>query len=423
MSALAVERLRTPVAHRVAAAREAVEAAAAVPVGSLDTDEVSESLASLVALESQVAALKLTVLREADRRDLAEREAATGTDAWAARLTGTTRAVMAGGLWLARLLTERYDATREAFAAGRITEAQVRIIVRAAETLPSEISPAQRTAAETALVDAALAGLAGRRLRTRGRRMLEVIGSDLADAHEAQTLRDEESRAEAETWLTLHDNGNGTWSGRFTVPDLHGQLLATALQRLSAPRRLSRTADGESVVDDTVPGLSFSWSERLGAAFCELVEHLPADRHAPLAATLVVQIDHDRLRDDLAAARLDTGTRISPGEARRLACGAAIIPQVLGGTSQVLDQGRSKRLHTEAQRIALAARHDTCAAQGCERPFAWCEIHHPHAWSAGGSTDLANGVPLCGWHHRRAHDGRYATTYHHDRSVSYRRRR
>ena len=47
--------------------------------------------------------------------------------------------------------------------------------------------------------------------------------------------------------------------------------------------------------------------------------------------TLLVHLDHDRLVDGLASARLDTGTRISVGEARRLACDAGILPAVLGG--------------------------------------------------------------------------------------------
>jgi hypothetical protein len=80
---------------------------------------------------------------------------------------------------------------------------------------------------------------------------------------------------------------------------------------------------------------------------------------------------------------------------------------VLGGASQVLDAGRTMRLHSEKMRQALAIRYDSCAAEGCERPFAWCEIHHPHAWADGGHTSVDNALPLCGHHHRRVHDERY----------------
>ena len=174
---------------------------------------------------------------------------------------------------------------------------------------------------------------------------------------------------------------------------------------------------------------NLSWTERLGHAFTELVEHLPTSSDgitggfARNAVTLLVHLDHQHLLDGLASARLDTGAHVSAGEARRLACSAGIIPVVLGGASQVLDLGRERRLHSAAQRRALSVTHETCAAEGCERPFAWCDIHHPHAWSDGGATDLDNGLPLCGFHHRRAHDNRFDLTTLPSGEVRYRRRR
>ena len=62
--------------------------------------------------------------------------------------------------------------------------------------------------------------------------------------------------------------------------------------------------------------------------------------------------------------------------------------------------------------MALATLHHTCGVAGCQRPFAWCEIHHKVSWLDGGKTDLANALPLCGHHHRRAHDDRYDLRKH-----------
>jgi hypothetical protein len=163
-----------------------------------------------------------------------------------------------------------------------------------------------------------------------------------------------------------------------------------------------------------------NFTERLGVAFLELIEHLPTRGHAANGTTVMVHIDHEHLLDGLGAARLDTGTRISAGQARRLACNAGIVPVVLNGRSEALDVGRSQRLATEPIRRALSVHHDSCAAEGCERPFAWCEIHHPHPWSQGGVTSLANSLPLCGHHHRRAHDARYRVTYLPTGEVRYR---
>jgi predicted restriction endonuclease len=96
---------------------------------------------------------------------------------------------------------------------------------------------------------------------------------------------------------------------------------------------------------------------------------------------------------------------------------------VLGGDSVVLDLGRTQRLHTASQAKALSVHHETCAAEGCQRPFAWCDIHHVHPWSLGGPTDLDNALPLCGWHHRRAHDDAFTMTLLPTGEVRYRRRR
>ena len=409
----------------VEAARRSCEAAARVPVASLDAGALTDAISEAAVLESQASALKLSLLAEADRRRLAQELGATGTDAWAARLTGTTRAVMAGGIWLARLLEERYAATREAFAAGGINEAQAQVIVQAAERLPEGVTTDQRVAAEAGLVARAVHGADPRRLRQAARRMLDVVSRDLADRHEAAQLEREERRAETETWMTLHDNGDGTFAGRFVLPELHGSLLLTYLERLSSPRRLSRNRAGEPVQDETLEdgGSGASWSERLGAAFAEMVEHLSADGFGRAGMGVMVHLDHQHLLDGLASARLDSGVHLSAGEARRLACSAGIIPAVLGGRSAPLDVGVESRLHRVAQRRALSTVHDSCATEGCERPFAWCDIHHPTWWSRGGRTDLDNGLPLCGWHHRRAHDSRFDMTVLLSGEVRFRRRR
>ena len=167
-----------------------------------------------------------------------------------------------------------------------------------------------------------------------------------------------------------------------------------------------------------------NWSERLGMALVELIEHLPTRGFgAGNTAGVLVTLGYDSLVSGIGAAGLDTGTRISARDARRLACNAAIIPAVLGGQSQPLDLGRTRRLHSSAQRKALALTHDSCAIGSCDRPFAWTEIHHLHPWSQGGKTDLAHALPLCGHHHRRAHDTRFDLRRHSHGDWRFHRRR
>lgn len=144
------------------------------------------------------------------------------------------------------------------------------------------------------------------------------------------------------------------------------------------------------------------WQQRRGQAFAELLLHLPTDHlHNKTAATILVTTTLAALRGELSqAGTTDLGENASAGNIRRLACGAGIIPVVLGADSVPLDLGRQTRCFTEHQRAALATHYTECAAHGCDRPFAWSEIHHLQPWSHGGSTNLTNAIPLCATHHR-----------------------
>lgn len=112
----------------------------------------------------------------------------------------------------------------------------------------------------------------------------------------------------------------------------------------------------------------------------------------------------DQLRVN-GVCELADGTQLTAAQLRRMACEADIIPMVLGSDGVVLDMGRTIRFANDAQRLALRAMHPTCACEGCDVEFDWCEIHHLRPWDKlGGRTDLANLVPLCEYHHHLIHD-------------------
>jgi hypothetical protein len=101
-----------------------------------------------------------------------------------------------------------------------------------------------------------------------------------------------------------------------------------------------------------------------------------------------------------AALDLDTGARLSPETARRLACDAQVVPAVLNGAGQVLDLGQARRTFDGPARLAVVLRDQGCVHPGCDRPARWCDVHHVIPWWAGGLTNQDNGVLLCGFHHR-----------------------
>ncbi len=62
--------------------------------------------------------------------------------------------------------------------------------------------------------------------------------------------------------------------------------------------------------------------------------------------------------------------------------------------------GRTTRIATPGQTIALAARDRGCSFPGCDRPPSHCQRHHITDWANGGPTDIDNLTLLCGYHHR-----------------------
>ena len=269
------------------------------------------------------------------------------------------------------------------------------------------------------MVEASLVEKAARfspdQLRRLARRAIEAVEPDqkIVDAHENDLIRTEEQAARDKCSLSLHDNGDGTTTGHFTIPDLAAAMLGKIIDAMTAPRRMRAQAADRS----------FDWRHRRGLAFTEILEHLPTDHlHPKTAATVVVTIDHTVLAGALKAAHLDTDQALSAGEARRLACNAGIVPAVIGTKSVALDLGRTSRLFSEAQRLAKGLEHKTCAATGCERPYAWCELHHRQPWSRGGRTDLAAAIPLCSQHHHWIHDTGFNHQTMPDGSIRFSRR-
>lgn len=375
-----------------------------VSLWSMSPGETADTLAALTRLVASVAELELRVADHARRTDVGESSGATSTANWWAHATGQTRPETGRKMRLAAGL-DRYALVREALAAGGLVVEQATVIVKALDDLPAEVEVTVLREAERRLV-APGRDHDARALKVLGRRILEVLDPEAADEHERRKLAEEEANANASARFTMTEDGHGRVHGRFTLPALHGAMLKKALHALAAPKHVAAT-DGQ--VGERRPG-----PERMGRAFCEYLERYPADKlpaSGGVNATVVVTMHLDSLLGGLKAASLDTGEPITADRARRLACEAGIIPAVLGGQSQVLDLGRKRRFHNQAQRIALALEQGGCTADGCDWPPGMCHAHHDQIpWGRGGGTSLRNGRLLCPRHHARAHDPTFAMT-------------
>jgi hypothetical protein len=387
-------------------------------IGSVDpvyrtTTEKQEALVGLSRVIARAQAERQRVLAAAD--DVAEATGDRSTAAWLASTTRDAHGAVRADARLGAALESRWTRVQAAFTAGEVNLAQVRVIDKALTDLTGDLGDDLLAKAEAFLVNKA-AELGPRDLAILGSRLMEYLAPEIADQAEYQLLLQAEDRATAATRLSFRPRGDGS-------TDVHGRLPTTIANRLrvyldgyTSPRnkRLGDLSD--------LPG-----DHKRGIAFCALLENLPASglpRQGGVATTISVKIDLHTLLANLAKAGValtSTGDKITAGQARRLACQAGILPHVMSGKSVVLDQGRKKRFHDDNQRAAIYLHHDTCAEAECDIPAAWTEIHHPIPWSEGGHTDLS-GVPLCPFHHHRAHHPGWAVTYHPDGTTTFHRR-
>ncbi len=360
---------------------------------SLDAHATRAVVADLSRVQARVQAQQL--------RGAARLEAAGAAKAAGATSTGD---LLAGDFGGDRRAADRFvraskqvgsaSATQAALDAGEVSLAQAEIVGRALAGVPDD----KRALAEAALIrDARKLSLQD--LRRRADRVADTYKpADEADAAENETIQERERRARASARFRMWDNRDGTRSGDFKIPDAQADHLKAALDAIAAPRR-SHLVDEDSRPTDS--------THRMGMAFADLCDHLPTDS-LPSAggagATVTVTLDLEALQGRLRAATLSSGTRMSAGQARQLACRAGLVPAVLGGASRVLDLGRTQRLFSPAQRAALALRDGGCVFPGCDRPPAWTEAHHIRPWSDGGPTDLSHGALLCPFHHHVVHD-------------------
>ncbi|QYJ04373.1 HNH endonuclease [Nocardioides panacisoli] len=400
--------------HPIVACAETVHAALesvahVEPVYMATSDKVT-ALEQLARAESRLAELRLRVMASAD--DVATERGAHDVAAWLAHQINAEPRAMRADLDLAKDLDRYCGAVAGGMRTGQVSTAQARVITRAIDELPRDVGPDITTKAEAQLVDYASHFRPGQ-LRRLGRRILDVVAPEVADEEAAKILAEQEKRAQERASLRLQRIGDGTTRIAGLLSDHVADRLETYLHAFTSPRQ----REGAPGPFGLPPEDQQPRRRQYAHAFAMLLEHLdPANlpHHGGDATAVMVTVGIDQLRSGLATAGLidgdfDAGPNLTADQARRLACTARIIPVVLGGDAEILDQGRSRRLFTAAQRRAMRLRDRTCRAEGCEVPATWTEAHHLDPWSSGGRTDLADGVLLCSHHHHRAHERAYRT--------------
>ena len=398
MSSQPVDRLH-PVAGFARGLSADLDSLADVPLWSMPTDQLLDTSKSLAKDRAQLDAMQLQVLAELERRGATTDTGAASAADWIAVETRQVRRDAKSDLKLAQAL-QGYDLLSAAMAEGRVNKAQARAIVASLDKLPTTgefaVDTQQRLEAETYLVAQAEHHDA-KALRILGGRIFEVIAPDLAEKYDGQALEKEEAEALRRTTLTMFEDDEGTYHGRFRIPALHGQMLQKMILAISSPSRSTHDnlAPSRSGIDPDLPT-----PVRHGIALIQLIETYPAKdlpQTGGCSATVVVTMTLDQLLADLDHAGvciLDTGGRIrSPSTSSGLhrrdhPDGPRRRRQ--GG----LDVGRRRRLHTEADAPAMAVRDTGCTAEVAD-PAGQRHVHHDQPWSQGGHTNVGTGRLLC----------------------------
>ncbi|NYD56250.1 hypothetical protein BKA08_000488 [Nocardioides marinisabuli] len=409
-----------PVGSAVARVRSVLSEVAGTPLWSMSQDEAAEALADVARVEAMLVEVRSGLLIHAETVGVQERNASPSLAVWHSNVTRSTKRESFRQVRLAEGLA-RHSLVREALGRGDLVAEQASVICTALDALPDDLDPAVlREATETLVAFGKVHD--AKALRVLGRRILDVVAPEVGEAWEAELLDREEREAEKSSVFRMREDGHGRIKGSFTVPTLVGQMLEKALLAFAAPKHQIANRAG---TDEAPEPVRRPTARRLGDAFVELIERLDPKR-LPRAggvnATVVVTMTLASLQGGLAAAALDTGGRISAGNARRLACEAGIVPVVLDGKSEPLDVGRAKRFFTKTQRIAMGIRDGGCTAKGCDAPPAMCHAHHDDPWAHHGLTDLARGRLLCPFHHRRIHDPDYEIDIGADNQVTFHHR-
>lgn len=334
----------------------------------------------------------LALLAEAERREVTLRQLGLPTAGWLAdRNSHWARSAREEVRFAVRV--DEQPQVAEALAQGQLSLEQARVIVHGLDRLPRDLDSSQREAAVAQLVEL------GHEFGPYGlsrlvNRVVEVVAPEVAEDADRRTIERIEAEQERDRYLSWRKDADGAFVFRGKLGKLAGQQLVGVLRSLASRQRKAARAAGNEM----------SWTRAQADALVELASHFGSCQRLPRLGAdrprILVAVDLDVLKGKLGTATLlNTGDRITAGEARRLACDAEILPVVMSGKSVPLDLGRRRRLFTGHLRALLIKRDQGCAFPGCDRGPEECEAHHLVSWFLGGRTELRNGVLLCAFHH------------------------
>lgn len=200
--------------------------------------------------------------------------------------------------------------------------------------------------------------------------------------------------------LRLRDNLDGTVELKGLLGGATAVTVTQGLESIADELFRRYSADREQDPDLPLPSRARLMAEALGEAVRRArAVDLDSTRQPAVEALIVIEEGEDG-----GAAVSDLSGRQVPGS---IAEALLVDPRLRAMTTDVggnpLWLGRTTRLATRAQRLALAARDGGCIFPGCDAPPDWCDVHHQPGWKPDGRTDIDTMFLGCRHHHGVTH--------------------
>jgi hypothetical protein len=265
---------------------------------------------------------------------------------------------------------------------GVVSTEKVAIVERAMHQLARpDVHPGHVDRAEQLLTDHAVI-LAPPELRRFAHAVVNAADPDGPQPVDDQLQQDRR-------YLELKQRRDGMWhlAGRLT--NTVGTQLNAILDPLTKPRATALEDQDGTIVDipDQRPQVQ-RLHDALDEACSKLLKSadLPSVGGAP--ASVIVTIDLEDLLAKTGLAETADGSQLTSDQLLRIADEADIWPTIIDRNGVPLALGRTRRLASPGQTMALIARDAGCSFPGCTHPPQWCDRHHILDWILGGLTDL-----------------------------------
>jgi hypothetical protein len=282
-------------------------------------------------------------------------------------------------------------AVAAAQAGGEISERQAGTVVGILDKLPDAAQAEHGARIETELVDFC-AQFDPHTLATLGERIVAYYDPD-GPVEQVQ-------HREKQRGLTVQQrvDGSSKLTGELTAEAT--ELLLLHLDALAKPK-----VGPDGVKDPRSAG------QRRHDALLEALKLNVRARQLPtvagVTATVVMTMTVEQYETRRGLARTGHGALIPVPEAMRMAANEyRLMNVVLDKTKGITAYSSLQRLHTEQQRLALAAVDGGCTFPDCSTPAPWCEIDHVIDHAHGGPTRVDLAVLACRYdNNNRKHQG------------------